>query len=64
MASKRRLRRKQCGHKRRYENHDQATVAMHQIIQAGKKRGGWLRVYRCRFCNGYHFGHAMKQGVS
>lgn len=61
MSSKRNIRRRQCSHKRRYESHDQAAAAMHCVIRAGKKRGGFLHVYRCRFCRGFHFGHAIRQ---
>jgi hypothetical protein len=66
MASKRRLRRKQCGTKRRYESHIDANEVMMQIIRSGRKRGGWLHVYKCRFCHGWHFGHAMggRQGAT
>lgn len=64
MASKRRVRRRQCGRKQRFESHTQAMDAMHSVIRAGKTRGGWLHIYHCRFCNGYHFGHAIKQGAN
>ena len=65
MASKRRIRRRQCGSKRRYASSAEALGEMHDVIRKGKKRGGYLHVYRCRFCNGYHFGHAAAkpQGV-
>ncbi|MDA8428928.1 MAG: hypothetical protein M0T70_06695 [Geobacteraceae bacterium] len=59
MASKRNIRRRQCGRKMRFESHDLAMNAMYSVIRAGKKRGGFLHVYRCRFCSGYHFGHAV-----
>lgn len=58
MASKRRIRRKQCGRKKRFDNHDLAMDAMHSLIRSGKKDGGFLHIYSCRFCGGYHFGHA------
>jgi len=58
MASKRRIRRRQCSGKRRFETPGLASEAMHALIKAGKKRHGWLHIYRCKFCNGYHFGHA------
>lgn len=61
MASKRHIRRRQCGRKRRYQSPDQATAAMHAVIRAKKTRGGFLHVYCCRFCRGYHFGHAIRQ---
>lgn len=37
---------------------------MKKVIFSGNKRGGWLHVYLCRFCKGYHFGHAIKQGAN
>jgi hypothetical protein len=61
MASKRRKRRKSCSGKRRYESSADARTAMIQVIHAGRSRGGFLHVYRCRFCGGYHFGHAPFQ---
>lgn len=62
MASKRRIRRKQCGKKKRFATQQLANDAMYSLIQSGKNRGGWLHVYSCRFCNGYHFGHtALKR---
>jgi hypothetical protein len=58
MASKRHKRRQQCGHKQRFATHVMANDAMHSLIRSGKKRGGWLHIYFCTFCHGYHFGHA------
>lgn len=65
MASKRRIRRKQCGNKRRYPTSAAAMAEMQDVIRNGRKGGGWLNVYRCQFCRGYHFGHAPahKEGV-
>jgi len=59
MASKRRIRRKQCGSKRRFETRYLAMDCMHSLIRAGKTRGGYLQVYICKFCGGFHFGHAI-----
>lgn len=58
MASKRRVRRKQCSGKMRYISSKAARDVMIQVIRAGRDRGGNLHVYRCTFCGGYHFGHA------
>lgn len=57
MASKRRIRRKSCGRKQRYENPREAIRAIGSLV---RRRGpqGHLQVYRCRFCNAFHFGHA------
>jgi len=56
MASKRRLRRKQCEGKRRYETAAEATAGIRALHKA-KGYQGFLNVYRCAFCKGYHFGH-------
>lgn len=61
MASKRRIRRKQCSNKRRYATRLEAEGTMKEVIRKGKKHGGWLNVYSCRFCGGFHFGHAPKR---
>jgi hypothetical protein len=58
MASKRGQRRKQCSRKQRFASSELAADAMHAVIRAGKTRGGLLHIYKCQFCNGYHFGHA------
>lgn len=63
MASKRHIRRKQCGGKKRFESHGEAHGIMHSLISSGNKRGGWLHVYFCKFCKGYHFGHAPGSGL-
>jgi hypothetical protein len=60
MASKRRIRRRQCSGKKRYATHQEAEGIMFKVIHSGKKRGGWLHVYSCRFCGGYHFGHRQR----
>jgi hypothetical protein len=60
MASKRHQRRKQCGRKRRFSSHQLAADAMHALIRSGKKHG-YLNIYSCQFCNGWHFGHAIGQ---
>lgn len=59
MASKRRIRRKQCGRKMRFKTYDLAANVMYSLIRSDKMRGGFLQVYGCRFCGGFHFGHAV-----
>ena len=58
MASKRAQRRKTCGHKRRYESRDQALTSLIGFIRA-KPSKGMLRIYHCRFCHGFHYGHSV-----
>ena len=59
MSSKRALRRKACDGKVR---HADAAAAM--LARAGLNRNkgyqGTMNIYRCRFCRGYHIGHARR----
>lgn len=57
MSSKRRLRRKQCGDKTR---HSTAADALTHIRNLKDRRriNGTVNAYRCRWCGGYHIGHA------
>jgi len=48
MASKRRLRRKQCATKVRYSSRKEARQA---VLRPS------LQIYKCPFCTGYHAGH-------
>lgn len=54
MASKRNLRRKQCGDKHRFETLDGAAQEARRVANG---TGGWLEAYRCPFCGGHHYGH-------
>lgn len=56
MSSKRRLRRKSCAGKRRFESLTEALTAQCNL---NRKRdwGDRMRPYRCKFCSGFHFGH-------
>jgi hypothetical protein len=54
MASKRRIRRKQCSGKIRYENE---TVAKSSAFLISSRSGSLLRQYKCRWCHQYHIGH-------
>ncbi len=60
MSSKRRLRRRQCTHKRRFDNQPQAERMLGRLASIGRLRPG-LHVYHCPFCRGYHLGRADKQ---
>lgn len=57
MASKRRLRRKACGNKVKFSERHHAEAAMRSCLRAGKTRGGKVRVYHCRHCQQFHWGH-------
>jgi hypothetical protein len=52
--TKRKLRRKSCTGKIRYESFNDANkhaVSMHY------KTGQWFAAYHCKFCGGWHIGH-------
>ena len=55
MASKRRLRRKQCGNKVRHAT-EEAAMKHYAALRYGKGEGG-IKVYHCPHCHGYHVGH-------
>jgi len=57
MSSKRRLRRNQCGHKKKY---DTEAKARHAIYVLSRTAGpiGFMNAYKCSFCSSYHIGHA------
>ena len=60
MASLRRVRRKACTGKIRHATAEDARSALGALFW---KRGylGHMNVYRCRFCNGFHIGHAPRK---
>lgn len=57
MASKRRVRRRQCGGKIRHENEARAVAAMFNT----RASDGALHVYRCGMCGGWHVGHKKQR---
>lgn len=57
MASKRRIRRQQCGTKKRYDDMRAAEGAARTLMRLAMNRGGQLRGYRCGFCGKFHIGH-------
>jgi hypothetical protein len=60
MASKRAQRRKECLGKIRHVN---ALAAYAHIRALFRTKGyqGRLNAYHCRFCNGFHVGHAPRK---
>lgn len=58
MASKRKIRRKSCGNKRRYPTDAAARYAVAMMITNNKTRGGILKAYKCTFCKAFHIGHS------
>ena len=54
MASKRKIRRKQCGDKHRHTDRITAIRAADSLRHRGEST---LNVYHCKWCNGWHVGH-------
>ena len=58
MASKRRLRRRECEHKRRYDTQEEAAAeAFNTRDRSGGVTNGGIRPYPCPHCHGWHVGH-------
>lgn len=53
---KRRLRRKSCTGKMKHATYKEAYLS---LKYSGFK--GDMRVYKCKFCSGYHIGHYNKE---
>lgn len=60
MASKRRLRRKECSSKVRHADVPAAQAAI-RALNRNKGYQGLLNTYHCRFCGGVHVGHAPQR---
>lgn len=58
MSSKRRLRRRQCEGKRRFPDVESATLRR-RYLQRKNDDGRPMNIYLCKFCGGYHVGHAQ-----
>lgn len=58
MASKRRLRRKQCESKRAYPTIEEAQQVRNR--QAYYEGGRDINVYKCQFCGLWHLAHPAK----
>lgn len=57
MSSKRRIRRRQCGHKRRYAD----AIAAGNVARYFRHQGQHLAPYRCPWCGWWHIGHPNKR---
>ena len=55
MASKRKVRRKSCEGKIRYDSIPSAMAGMKKTSSCG------LNVYKCKFCGKFHVGHICKK---
>lgn len=58
MSSKRHIRRRGCEGKQRHTTHGRAAAHIRSLRASHNYRPEWLQVYRCKFCKGYHVGHA------
>lgn len=56
MASKRRLRRKQCTGKNRHKDFAGAMIEV-RLIKRRYDHQGQIQPYRCQFCGMFHIGH-------
>lgn len=63
MASKRRLRRRSCERKRRYASEASARSALLRTNRLSEFPR-LMVPYRCRFCNGWHFGRQAQKRFS
>ncbi|MFP2504460.1 hypothetical protein [Buttiauxella gaviniae] len=57
MASKRRLRRKQCDGKMQHPSLEGAFIAI-KMLHRRYGHQGQMRAYLCQFCHKFHKGHA------
>lgn len=57
MSSKRAQRRKACTGKVRHATQEAAIAAL-KVLTRQKGWQGYMAPYRCKFCGGFHFGHA------
>lgn len=46
-----------CAGKVQYDNKNNAEFAMHNYIRHSGAAGKSIEVYKCKFCNCFHFGH-------
>ena len=54
MSSKRRIRRKQCGDKRRYEIQEEAS----RVLWTLRNKRSEATAYKCQWCGKFHIGHS------
>jgi hypothetical protein len=64
MSSKRAIRRKACEGKTRFESFAAAARALRAFLRKVGNEGWPLNAYRCRFCNGFHFGHVPTNALA
>lgn len=50
-----------CGRKRRHESLRSALTALAGMVRRREVERGELQPYNCRFCHGWHLGHAIRR---
>jgi hypothetical protein len=63
MSSKRAVRRKSCEGKTSFPTYADAAGALRAFLRKANSDGWPLSPYRCRFCNGFHFGHVPVEAL-
>jgi hypothetical protein len=63
VSSKRAIRRKACEGKTRFASFIDAAAALRTFLRAVRSDGWPMSAYRCRFCNGFHFGHVPTKSL-
>ncbi len=62
MASKRKVRRKACTGKIKYELQKDAEIARNFIFHKNPEiHHSFLNVYKCKFCGSFHVGHLNRK---
>jgi hypothetical protein len=61
MSSKRRIRRKCCEGKKRYDSKEEAGKDLYILVKTTSTTFKEMNIYRCRFCHKYHIGHKPKK---
>lgn len=51
-----------CGNKRRYATAREARQVLHAVVRKSPDCG-FLKVYACGFCSGFHYGHARGRAL-
>jgi hypothetical protein len=64
MSSKRAIRRRACDGKTRFTSFAAAAGALRLLLRAGGYDGWPMNAYRCKFCNGFHFGHVPAKAIA
>jgi hypothetical protein len=64
MSSKRAVRRRSCDGKTKFTSFSEAAGALRAFVRGASTEGWPMSAYRCRFCNGFHFGHVPVKALA